>query len=500
MEYSYDTSTATRTTLYRYCTLISKFAAFQQFIMKPPRGAYPPAMGCDSQLDALCNATCSSWYSRPLHARVDRSAVDSDPIAWRCYSRSTLSSDGCQWVSGSEYCAAHDKLLALLQTCVSSRHVATKRLQSRLVTAAQRGEHHRLSGFGSPLNSSCPTSGMTSDVSRHDGFGAQFYRMLTVVGEVRQLGSKYCTREWQGVEHVQPGAASRLFRFVGGHLYGPPASTATQQRGGASSWLAFHPTTRNMARRRYYAIPKPTPHLYNTSRRIVAIHVRRGDAMGEPLRYVPDEHYIECARHLAHEIGATHLASAIHVFTDGNLSTIEPILRAVRTAVQPTTSLEVHTNASGLDVTTVFHHLVVADVLILSKSSFSASAAALSLGELVYLDRYPPLGKALDLVHSMPCSQYRAARKAFANDWNCEQHGSNDEAKCERLRTPQAGGEVSKRTKSASSIANGNTKSVISTTAAALCLTLSVNGTSGSQSDLHTLSAASQRSVTLVGV
>jgi len=79
--------------------------------------AYPPALGCDAELNAWCNANCPhSQEHGPLLARLGIAAAGPQ-VAWRCYAPDTLTPDTLQYATGSTYCTRHPQLVEVLDDC-----------------------------------------------------------------------------------------------------------------------------------------------------------------------------------------------------------------------------------------------------------------------------------------------------------------------------------------------------------------------------------------------
>mgnify|MGYP006142941339 CR=1 FL=1 len=82
--------------------------------------AYPPARGCDAQLDAFCADTCEH---SPSFARLDDDFYKGGiGQSWRCYSLQTLSADRQIYMGGTEYCSRDGELRGILarEGCVYS--------------------------------------------------------------------------------------------------------------------------------------------------------------------------------------------------------------------------------------------------------------------------------------------------------------------------------------------------------------------------------------------
>ena len=80
------------------------------------RPGYKPAKGCETQLNEWCRSPAGgSCPFRDSVARIDGPF----PVAWRCYSPSTLSADGLVYLAGDSYCSRDHQLTAVLGSCLS---------------------------------------------------------------------------------------------------------------------------------------------------------------------------------------------------------------------------------------------------------------------------------------------------------------------------------------------------------------------------------------------
>ena len=217
----------------------------------------------------------------------------------------------------------------------------------------------------------CPTNHSITMRGRWDGFGAQYAAMMSTYSWARRTGRTYCTTPWRELEHGING--SHMFRLVGGSFYGPPSSsstTAATEKHMELSWLrisneSWHPSLRDF----YFAAgPKPRlrwaapgPHL--------AVHVRRGDVSYKamPGRFVSNGLIAQCVINVTRRIRG----ASVHIFSEGLREDFGSLLKVPR--------VYFHLNWP-LDLT--FHHLVMADALIMAKSTMSDCAAFLNSGRV----------------------------------------------------------------------------------------------------------------------
>jgi hypothetical protein len=113
----------------------------------------------------------------------------------------------------------------------------------------------------------------------------------------------------------------------------------------------------------------------------VAIHVRRGDIL-DPIRWIDQSVYVTVARRIC----KAHLGVAdIHVFSsgksrDGNWSVLEKV-----GSNDECRSVAFHLDEDEFDT---WAHMVAADVLVMSESTFSIIPAILSTGEIHFPEEY----------------------------------------------------------------------------------------------------------------
>tara|TARA_B100000927_G_scaffold151811_1_gene122352 strand:+ start:2117 stop:4018 length:1902 start_codon:yes stop_codon:yes gene_type:complete len=121
----------------------------------------------------------------------------------------------------------------------------------------------------------------------------------------------------------------------------------------------------NLFREMYFS--KDKPHInYNECFKNIALHIRRGDVNQNkyPSRFISNEEYIT----LLKKIDLSN--SIIHIFSEGKNEDFQDIINYF-----PENNFEMHLNEN---IQKTFHYLVMADILVLSKSSFSYCAGLLN--------------------------------------------------------------------------------------------------------------------------
>lgn len=126
----------------------------------------------------------------------------------------------------------------------------------------------------------------------------------------------------------------------------------------------------NLFREMYFSREKPTL-TYDVTKQNVVVHIRRGDVNKTkyPSRFLTNQQYIDLLKKLNLD------NSIIHIFSEGNEDDFKDIVDAY-----PTNNIVMHINEN---IQSTFHHLVMADVLIIAKSSFSYCAALLNKNTIV---------------------------------------------------------------------------------------------------------------------
>jgi hypothetical protein len=134
-------------------------------------------------------------------------------------------------------------------------------------------------------------------------------------------------------------------------------------------------------REMYNSKPKPEPELpnFNKGNKNIVLHIRRGDvnASKYPSRWSSDQDYINLLRKTIENIGKDendNIANYdIHILSEG-----EPELFKAITDVYPDIKLHL-----SIDIQETFHMIVIADVLIMSKSSFCYCAGLINKNKVV---------------------------------------------------------------------------------------------------------------------
>lgn len=243
----------------------------------------------------------------------------------------------------------------------------------------------------------CPADGLTTP-NQTDGLGSHIWQLTSCYATAKQLNRTFCYTPWSAVDHHN-GTDGPVtdFEFVGGPYYGPPADNHSIEQckwtsimDPAFTWpFNFTPGVLQDIRRFYSMSPRPKPAAFyfdsannSGSNFTVAWHVRRGDlettARGN-LGWRPIVSNANLTNGLA-VLGRLYAdrIKKIHIFSDaapGELDGIADSCAPFR--------CEVHLES---DLQLVFHHLVTADVLVRTTSSFSVTATIFNTNGHIYVD------------------------------------------------------------------------------------------------------------------
>lgn len=222
-------------------------------------------------------------------------------------------------------------------------------------------------------------------ISRNDGFGAQLQAIMTCIAyckyhnyeyihiPVDSIGHNYSNDEtfaqdleifsnmgYQFRKFNSLNIFERLFVRKVQHIDGEIHYSTNPDR-------YFTGKVRSILRENYYSSPKPNINFFSKDYLNIAIHIRRGDVdPSKKMRYDSNKQYVEIIDRL--KLYYKNEKYRIFIFSEGPISDFEDIKK---------TNPDVTLKLNG-DLKIAFHSLVIADVLVLSRSSFSYPAALLS--------------------------------------------------------------------------------------------------------------------------
>jgi len=214
---------------------------------------------------------------------------------------------------------------------------------------------------------------------KQDGFGAQYQAMMNIYLHARFTGVlQYCTSEWYGISSDDD--PKDLFRWVGGHLYGPRKGVDTWETPlRALLWPveSRNETGKEEVRGFYFSQPKPI--ILLDKPRHFAIHIRRGDMMElGGIHYITDEQNVEAIV----RIKQLYIEDfrRIHIVSDGSEEDLKNVLGSLEAN---NIEYKLHLK-KDVKLKEAFHHMVMTDILVYGPSEFCRSAAFLNGGGLVY--------------------------------------------------------------------------------------------------------------------
>jgi len=223
----------------------------------------------------------------------------------------------------------------------------------------------------------CPKNGITNTML--DGFSAQYHELISLYFFTKLRKVPFCTRPWESFQSSVN--ATELFYWVGADKLGPPANAGTKHIASQVNLFREHKIKDfydqfeeavGFVRQAYFAVPKPHLIFYEKGRFDVALHLTPGGI--DDILAALDE----CLWKLKILYTQRKDELDLHLFSSDEDE------KPFETLIINHPKMKLHLNK---DVKSVFHHLVMADALIISKATFSRTAALLSSwGDIFYID------------------------------------------------------------------------------------------------------------------
>lgn len=241
---------------------------------------------------------------------------------------------------------------------------------------------------GAPSDS-CVPHGVTCR-QNEDRMGSN-YRICLANLKMATTAVPFCIVPWESTMRDVNGVdvasnSSDMFQFLGGYSFGPLCCKDARLEFGDPA-IRLDPSVREKAFGFYMGAWKPELHLFTTAGPNAVLHIRRGDVCQacrkSKFYWQSNERVQTCLAHPAFR----HF-DRILIFSEGNMDDFGSL-----TALP---NLEFHLN---MDVYSTYHHMVMADVLIVGKGNFAFTASYLNHGA-VY--SYGWEGSPLDEVKDMP--------------------------------------------------------------------------------------------------
>lgn len=240
------------------------------------------------------------------------------------------------------------------------------------------------------------TQNIYTIVNKTDGFGSQLHACFSLIAYCEYNNSRYVHSPFTRMQHNDkndPNFPSLMNDFI--HIeskyntihqlsnYEASLVNGVQEgyfvHGSYSPEFFYNNKVLTIFREMYNSKPKTVLANYDTSKKNIVLHMRRGDV--NPTKYLSrwtcDAEYIILLRKTIENIGKVDTGNIenydIHILSEG-----EPSLFKELTEVYPNIILHL-----SIDIQDTFHMMVIADVLIMSKSSFCYSAALINKNKVV---------------------------------------------------------------------------------------------------------------------
>ena len=233
-------------------------------------------------------------------------------------------------------------------------------------------------------------------VNKTDGFGSQLHACFSLIAYCVYNNSRYVHTPFTRMQHNDtnhPNFPQIMNDFINIESkyntiqqlsnYETSLVNGVQEgyfvHGSYSPEFFYNDRVLTILREIYNSKPKPKPHRYDISKKNIVLHMRRGDvnASKYPSRWSSDQDYINLLSKTIENIGKDendNIANyEIHILSEG-----EPNLFKAITDIYP--SIKLHLS---IDIQQTFHMMVIADVLILSKSSFCYCAGLINKNKVV---------------------------------------------------------------------------------------------------------------------
>jgi len=240
-------------------------------------------------------------------------------------------------------------------------------------------------GMTFPDNPSiCPNLSLASNVQ--SGFSGKYLELISVYFFAQLKNVTFCTVPWHSPDGSDDDLENR-FTWVGGPKFGPVALDSTEMIQKKMDLFTEKKLTRRFPKvlkgtleftqAAYFSTPKPKLMFYDRGRFDIAVHIQASS-------YKENVEDIDmCLWKLKIKYKPRRDELDMHLFSTGDEDTFTQLALN-----HP--KMKLHLNK---DMRAVFHHLVMADVLLISKAKFSKTAALLSTwGDIFYINlKNPPV-------------------------------------------------------------------------------------------------------------
>lgn len=205
-------------------------------------------------------------------------------------------------------------------------------------------------------------------------FGKTFPALANTGGERLQINHKTIISYFFQDQHTQ-----QIFhRFKKGNIYGIRETHLLLSK------FREHPTiisgwdkTLNIIRNNYNRSHEDTPHFKYKNMINIAVHVRRGDSVNTARRFVKHNYFINVLDDIIIYLNSIGKQYFIQLYSEGNRRDLPEFEKFEKKG-----TLVYRLNSDHIDT---LHHMVSADILVMSKSTFSYLPALLNKeGMIVY--------------------------------------------------------------------------------------------------------------------
>ena len=237
------------------------------------------------------------------------------------------------------------------------------------------------------------TQNIYTIVNKTDGFGSQLHACFSLIAYCVYNNSRYVHSPFTRMQHNDannPNFPQIMNDFINIESnydtiqqisnYENSLVTGVQEgyfvHGSLSPEFFYNNNVLIILREIYNSKPKPQIPNYETSKNNIVLHIRRGDvnATKYPSRWSSDQDYINLLHKTIENVGSDNITNyEIHILSEG-----EPHIFKAITDVYPDIKLHLST-----DIQQTFHMMVIADILIMSKSSFCYCAGLINKNKVV---------------------------------------------------------------------------------------------------------------------
>lgn len=232
-------------------------------------------------------------------------------------------------------------------------------------------------GSGLEQCNTCIPEGITYIQSADDRMGSNYRRMIMNYNGANSAKIPYCITPWTSTMNDLNGPdrqsnASRMFEFLGGYYFGAPCCHNATLRVSTGTFPNPDLSFRDEIFSLYLASWKP-PIVLFASKQHVVLHIRRGDVC-ETCRvgsvyWRSNERIVQCMHSL--RLGGFF---KLLVFSQGSIHEFESIRQAIGVEIE---------FFLDFDVYATFHHMVMAEVLVVGMGNFALTASYLNHGRVV---------------------------------------------------------------------------------------------------------------------